>query len=66
MTYFTSNLHFGHENIIRFSNRPFSSAEEMNRTLIDNWDSRVTDRDDIYILGDMFYKAQISRRYPAS
>ncbi len=56
MTYFTSDLHFGHENIIRFSNRPFSSAEEMNRTLIDNWDSRVTDRDDIYILGDMFYR----------
>lgn len=57
MTYFTSDLHLGHENIIRFSNRPFSSIEEMNRTLIDNWNSRVTDRDDIYILGDMFHKA---------
>ena len=57
MTYFTSDLHLGHENIIRFCNRPFSSFNEMNRTLIDNWNSRVTDRDDVYILGDMFYKA---------
>jgi calcineurin-like phosphoesterase family protein len=28
----------------------------MNRALIDNWNSLVTDRDDIYILGDFLYK----------
>lgn len=56
MTYFTSDLHIGHENIIRFSNRPFSTLGEMNRTLVDNWNSRVTERDDVFILGDMFYR----------
>lgn len=56
MTYFTSDLHLGHENIIRFSNRPFSTLDEMNRTLVDNWNSRVTERDDVFVLGDMFYR----------
>lgn len=56
MTYFTSDLHIGHENIIRFCARPFSSLEEMDSTLIANWNSRVKERDDIYILGDMFYR----------
>ena len=56
MTYFTSDLHIGHENIIRFSNRPFSTLDEMNRTLVDNWNSRVTERDDVFVLGDMFYR----------
>ena len=56
MTYFTSDLHLRHENIIRFSNRPFSTLDEMNRTLVDNWNSRVTERDDVFVLGDMFYR----------
>ena len=59
MIYFTSDLHLGHANIIRMCNRPFESVEEMDRTLIDNWNSRVTDRDDIYILGDLFYRSAI-------
>ena len=60
MIYFTSDLHLGHSNIIRMCNRPFNSVEEMNNTLIGNWNSRVTNRDDIYILGDLFYKAALN------
>ena len=30
MTYFTSDQHFGHFNIIRLSHRPFASLDEMN------------------------------------
>ena len=50
--FYISDLHFGHANIIKFDNRPFNSVEEMNKALIDNWNSVVTDKDTIMILGD--------------
>lgn len=56
MVYFTSDLHFYHDNVIRFANRPFRDAEEMNRKLIERWNSRVTSQDDVYILGDVTMK----------
>lgn len=36
MVYYTSDLHLGHANAIAFTNRPFTSVEEMDRVLIDN------------------------------
>lgn len=53
MNYFISDLHFGHFNIIRYDNRPFNSVDEMDKVLIDNWNSVVSDDDTIYILGDI-------------
>lgn len=52
MLWFTSDLHFGHENIIKYCNRPFINAVEMNRILINNINERVHSNDDLYILGD--------------
>ena len=37
-------------------NRPFHSVEEMNEALIQNWNARVSDNDDIYILGEFTLK----------
>ena len=32
--FFTSDLHFGHENVLRFDDRPFASVEEMDAELV--------------------------------
>ena len=52
-TFFTSDLHFGHKNIIRFDNRPFTSVAEMDTALIDRWNAKVRKDDLVYILGDV-------------
>ncbi len=56
--FFTSDLHFGHENVIRFDNRPFSSVEEMDAELIRRWNAKVNPGDLVYVLGDMIWKTR--------
>ncbi|MDE6727713.1 MAG: metallophosphoesterase family protein [Oscillospiraceae bacterium] len=56
MIYYTADLHLGHENVIKFSGRPFSNLEEMDKTLIANWRAVVQPNDDIYVLGDLIFK----------
>lgn len=53
MIYFTADLHFKHDNIIKHCNRPFQSVEEMDNQLLDNWNKTVKSNDEIYILGDL-------------
>ena len=52
MIFFTSDLHFGHSNIIRTAQRPFDTVEEMDAALIRNWNERVSPADEVYLLGD--------------
>lgn len=49
MNFYISDLHIGHENVIRFDNRPFANADEMNDTIFSNWNSRVTRDDTVFI-----------------
>lgn len=56
MIFFTSDLHFGHKNIISATQRPFPSAEEMDVALIKNWNRRIRPDDEVYILGDFTMK----------
>lgn len=59
MNYYISDLHVGHFNVIRFDNRPFQSVDEMDKTIISNWNNVVTEEDTVYILGDVsWYKEQ--------
>ena len=63
MIYFTSDLHLGHKNIIRFCDRPFSSIQEMDEQLIENWNMKVKKQDTVYILGDLMFRAKEPPEY---
>ena len=52
--YIISDTHFNHKNIIDYCNRPFKDIDEMNNTIIDNWNKTVKNDDIVYNLGDFF------------
>ena len=60
MKYYIGDLHFGHKKVLEFDDRPFKTVEEMNETIIENWNNVVTKNDDVYILGDMFWKNDLA------
>ena len=51
--YIISDLHFSHKGIIELSKRPFSSVEEMDNILIENWNKVVSPIDRVYLCGDI-------------
>ena len=53
MIYLTSDLHFNHDREFIYKPRGFNSVEEMNNTIITNFNGVVTSVDDVYILGDL-------------
>ena len=53
MIYLTSDLHFNHDREFIYKPRGFDSVYEMNRVLIENYNSIISPDDDVYILGDL-------------
>jgi len=51
-TFFTSDTHFGHKNIIKYSERPFADFEEMDWKIVDQWNKMIGATDVVYHLGD--------------
>lgn len=55
--FFTSDIHLFHKNILKFESlaRPFSTIEEMHQVIEDNWNSKVSDKDIVYVGGDISF-----------
>lgn len=53
----TADIHFSHTNILKFcaASRPFFDIEEMNETIIKNWNALIAPNDIVYILGDIAF-----------
>lgn len=63
MKYYIADLHFGDAAVIDYSHRPFRSVEEMDEVMIENWNERITDEDDVYIIGDLIYRSDEPLKY---
>lgn len=53
--WYSSDNHFSHRNIIKYSNRPFANVDEMNEEIIRRHNSRVKPTDNWYCLGDFCF-----------
>lgn len=59
MYWFTSDSHFGHRNIIRYSNRPFRDVRDMDDCLIQNINDHVRPGDTLFHLGDFAFSDNV-------
>ena len=53
MIYYISDLHLRDQKIFDKCKRPFTSLEEMEETIINNWNLKVMNNDIVYVLGDI-------------
>lgn len=51
--YFISDTHFDDKNILIYSRPEFKNIKEMNKKIIENWNSIITNEDIVYHLGDV-------------
>lgn len=53
--WYTADPHFGHENIIKFCNRPFETANQMDAKILENLWKVVGPEDQLWIVGDFAF-----------
>ena len=56
--FFVSDSHFGHENIMKYCNRPFSSIEEHDKALIERWNEIIPEDGIVFHLGDFAFASE--------
>ncbi len=55
MKYYISDVHFLHRKIKEMDKRRFNTLFEMQNYIIDKWNKKVTDNDEVYIIGDFSF-----------
>jgi calcineurin-like phosphoesterase family protein len=60
MDLYTADTHFDHDNIRRYCARIYGTVEEMNESLIRNWNAKVKPEDMVYHVGDFGF-GQVTR-----
>lgn len=60
--FFTSDTHYGHENVIKYDERPFGDLEHMHRVLVNNYNSVVPNNGICYFLGDVGFLSNLEFR----
>lgn len=56
--FFTSDTHFSHKAIIQYCNRPFRTVQEMDDTIVGNWNRIVPEDGIVFHLGDFAFGSQ--------
>jgi calcineurin-like phosphoesterase family protein len=54
-TWFTSDIHIGHENILDFCDRPYENIEDMKNDIRKKWNEKVAPEDQVIVVGDVFF-----------
>lgn len=55
-TWLIADTHLDHRNIIKYCHRPFKSVDEMNETIVRNWNQVVSSGDCVLFLGDLAFR----------
>jgi len=59
--FLTSDTHFWHKNVIKYCDRPFADAKEMNAALIANWNAKVPTTGIVFHVGDFAMNCSINQ-----
>jgi len=59
-TYVISDTHFGHRNILTYTDRPFNCVDDMNVHLLERWRDTIDYEDDVYFLGDFAFGKDVT------
>jgi len=51
----TADHHFGHRNILEFTSRPWKTVDQMEVGLMEKWNERVKEEDEVYVIGDFSF-----------
>lgn len=66
MNFYSADPHFDRGNMLSVTKRPFPTVELMNRKILEGYQRRVKDTDDLFLLGDLVHKtspAEDARRW---